>query len=142
MRQFIRHPANIPIEVAGDEPASPANLHAQNISLGGLSFQSRAELEPGAIVAVKISWVRPEFETKARVVWCNACDEAFDLGVEFLDAEDAFRARMVEQVCHIENNRQEIRRVEGRALTAEEAAVEWIAKYASQFPEIGPEGGH
>jgi hypothetical protein len=49
---------------------------------------------------------------------------------------------MVEQICHIEDYRQSVCRVEGRQLSAEEAAVEWIAQYAAQFPDIGASRVH
>ena len=87
------------------------------------------------------SW-QPQFETNARVAWCHACDEDFELGVEFLDADDAFRARMVEQVCAIESYKNTILRTEGRSLSTQEAAMEWIDKYASQFPDPGREDRH
>ena len=45
-----------------------------------------------------------------------------------------FRARMVEQVCHIEQYRHEILKNEGRKLSSEAAALEWIQKYAPLFP--------
>jgi hypothetical protein len=41
---------------------------------------------------------------------------------------------VVEQVCHIENYKKVVYQAEGRLLTAEEAAMEWIGKYP------GPEG--
>jgi PilZ domain len=139
MRHFIRHPADIPIEVSAGDQLVHATRHIHNVSLGGLAFQSDGELEPGIIVEVRIPFVRPMFETKARVVWCSAHEGGFELGVAFLDPEDAFRARMVEQVCHIENYKKVVYQAEGRLLTAEEAAMEWIGKYASQFPDPGPE---
>jgi PilZ domain len=139
MRHFIRHPADIPIEVSAGDQLVHATRHIHNVSLGGLAFQSDGELEPGIIVEVRIPFVRPMFETKARVVWCSAREGGFELGVAFLDPEDAFRARMVEQVCHIENYKKVVYQAEGRLLTAEEAAMEWIGKYASQFPDPGPE---
>ena len=135
MRHFIRHPADIPIEVSAGNQLVHATRHIHNVSLGGLAFESDGELEPGIIVEVRIPFVRPMFETKARVVWCSAREGGFELGVAFLDPEDAFRARMVEQVCHIENYKKVVYQAEGRLLTAEEAAMEWIGKYASQFPE-------
>ena len=61
--------------------------------------------------------------------------DAIDLGVEFLDRRDAFRARMVEQVCHIENYRKTVYHTEGRVLAGKEAALEWIGKYAAHFPD-------
>ena len=41
---------------------------------------------------------------------------------------------MIEQICHIEHYRHEIEQVEGRKLNSEEAAREWIQRYASEFP--------
>jgi hypothetical protein len=142
MRQFIRHPANIPIEVRGGDPLPPATRQMVNVSLGGLAFQSDAAFEPRAIVTVRIPFVQPAFETRARVAWCTARNGRFELGVQFLDPEDAFVGKMVEQVCHIENYRKVVHEIDGRHLTAEEAAAEWIAKYAAQFPDPGPDRTH
>ncbi|MGE5601154.1 MAG: PilZ domain-containing protein [Pseudomonadota bacterium] len=139
MRQFIRHPADVPIEVSTGDQSADVTHHTYNASLGELAFQSDFELQPGIVVEVRFTFVRPMFETKARVVWCSARESGFELGVEFLDPEDAFRARMVEQVCHIENYKKVVHETEGRQLTTEEAAMEWIRKYASEFPESGPE---
>jgi hypothetical protein len=44
---------------------------------------------------------------------------------------------MVGQVCHIESYKKVVYQAEGRLLTAEEAAMEWIGKHASQFPDPG-----
>ncbi len=44
---------------------------------------------------------------------------------------------MVEQVCYIEDYRRFVLMHEGRELSQEDAASEWIAKYAAQFPAIG-----
>jgi hypothetical protein len=137
MRQFIRHPADVPIEVSAGDPSDRAAHQASNVSLGGLAFRAARELAPGQVVEVRIHCVRPVFETRARVVWCRERDGGFDLGVQFLTAEDAFRARMVEQVCHIETYRKTVQETEGRLLTGKEAAMEWIARYAAEFPEPG-----
>jgi hypothetical protein len=139
MRQFIRHPADIPIEVFAHDQLAHARRHVYNVSLGGLAFQSDRAIDLGVIVEVRIPFVRPTFETKARVVWCHARETGYELGAEFLDPEDAFRGRMVEQLCYIENYKKTVFQTEGRLLTAEEAAMEWIGKYASEFPDTGPE---
>jgi hypothetical protein len=140
MRQFIRHPADIPIEVSAGDPSAQALLETRNVSLGGLAFHAERELELGLVVEIRIPCVRPAFETRARVVWCRARNGGFDLGVEFLDPKDAFRARMVEQICHIEDYRKTVHESEGRQLTGREAAMEWIAKYAAEFPDPGAGG--
>ena len=137
MRQFIRHPTRIPVEVRPDGSDAFDTRATRNVSFGGLALQSEYAFLPGSLVAVRIALVKPVFESKGRVVWCVACKDDFELGVEFLDADDVFRARMVEQVCYIENYRRSVLREEGRRLTLDEAAREWIHKFASEFPDLG-----
>ncbi len=135
MRQFIRHPVDVPIEVRTDDGGPLSEFHTHDISAGGLAFQCGVAVNPGARIGIRIPHVQPAFEARARVVWCRPQHgHGYELGVSFLDAEDAFHARMVEQVCHIEDYRKGVLREEGRALSAEEAALEWIAKYAAAFP--------
>jgi hypothetical protein len=135
LRAFIRHPADVPLEVRAGPVATPAELHATNVSLGGLCFLSRDALTVGGEVRIRIPTVSPPFEADARVVWCRPHgDGSWEVGARFLTSGDAFRARMVEQVCHIEEYRSRVRESEGRALSGSEAAREWIARYAGDFP--------
>jgi len=134
MRSFIRHPAEIPIEIHGDVPTVDVPCHSHDVSLGGLAFAAKQALLPGDIVEVCISCVSPVFESRARVAWCHDCGQEYELGVEFLDPDDAFRLRMVEQVCYIEQYKNAVEKEDGRQLSAEEAAAEWIAKFAGEFP--------
>ncbi len=134
MTRFIRHPADIPIEVRVHGQLTHDTHNTFNLSIKGLAFRCDQEFELGEIVEIRIPFVRPPFEVEARVIWCKAREERFELGVEFLDQDDAFMARMVEQVCYIENYKKAIYRTEGRLLSPEEAAMEWISKFASQFP--------
>jgi hypothetical protein len=138
MRQFIRHPVDVPVEIGALASAPASAVHTHDISVGGLALRSGVAIAPGADIGIRIAFVQPAFEAHARVAWCHPHEpEGYELGVTFLDAEDAFLARMVEQVCHIEDYRQSVCRLEGRRLSAEEAATEWIARYAAQFPDIG-----
>lgn len=134
-RQFIRHPTGIPVRVA-PAGAPPSPWTARDLGLGGLSFHANAALTLGSIVNVRIDSVEPSFESDARVVWCKPAGDGYDLGVAFLSPNDAFRARMVEQVCHIESYRREAA-AEGRELSADAAAREWIARFAASFPDPG-----
>lgn len=134
MRNYIRHPSDIPIHVipvdSGTDDAQPLN----DISHGGLSFYSRTAHAPGVMIRLKIPLVTPVFEASGKVVWCRASATGFIVGIEFLDSVDMFRARMVEQICHIEHYKKTVRAKEGRALSSQEAALEWIGKYAEGFP--------
>jgi Tfp pilus assembly protein PilZ len=133
-RQFIRHPTEIPVEV---HPVDSTGVphRARNLSHGGLSFHANQEMTLGSVVNLRITSVEPAFESAARVVWCRPVVTGFDLGVAFLNAEDAYRARMVEQICHIESYRRKLIANEGRTLTPEAAAREWIARFSDSFPD-------
>jgi len=139
-RQFYRHPADIPIEIrrGADSPAPVGGTdtaHVQNVSVGGLAVDMEQCLDKGEIVEIHIPFVKPPFEAHGRVVWCHKADGSYEMGVQFLDASDAFRARMVEQVCHIEQYKRDVREKEGRVLATNEAAREWITKFAARFPK-------
>jgi hypothetical protein len=135
MRQYIRHPVDVPIEIRTSRASPVTAMRTSDVSHGGLAVRSDQPVAEGALIHVRIPYVQPAFEALARVAWCHpAHDGGHELGIAFLDADDAFHARMVEQVCYIEDYRASVARVEGRHLTAEEAAGEWIAKFAATFP--------
>jgi hypothetical protein len=142
MRQFIRHPSDIPIEIGARGRLAHATRSLSDIGLGGLAFCCDSALECGIVVEIRIPFVLPPFEMNGRVAWCRAHGSIFELGVAFLEQDDAFRARMVEQVCYIENYRAGIFLAEGRVLNSEEAAIEWIRKFAANFPSAGLEAVH
>jgi len=141
MRKFIRHPSDIPIQVHLEDVVSDRKEYLSNISFGGLSFRSHSPLKAGTVIRVRIPLIRPVFETRGRVVWCRENKEYYDVGVEFIEQKDVFKARMVEQICYIEHYKREIYLKEGRRLSGEEAALEWIEHYASEFPHLGDEKG-
>jgi hypothetical protein len=136
MRKYIRHPSDIPIEFDVSDALHEQRESLNNVSIGGLSFQSRAPLVSGALVTIRVPFVKPSFEVRSRVVWCKRRGMSFDIGVELLDRQDAFLTRMVEQICHIEHYKREVLRIEGRHLSGQEAALEWIGKYAHLFPDF------
>ncbi len=137
MRQYIRHPADIPIEISTDGRTAPMTPQMSNVSYGGLSFHSDRALTPGSEVRLSIPLVQPSFAATARVIWCVTANGGYEVGVEFEDREDAFCMRMVEQICHIEEYRRHVLSREGRVLTPEQAAMEWIGKHAARFDEPG-----
>lgn len=133
-RQYIRHPAEIPLEVSPHGARDQLNLQLNNVSVGGLSFDSPTEFSEGSLVRIKISTIKPIFWVNGVVQWCEALPEHFEVGVRFLDEGDAFRVRMVEQVCHIEQYRHHALHKEGRRISKNKASVEWIEKHGAKFP--------
>ncbi len=134
-REFLRHTVDVPLEVDRVGESTPVAEQGVNVSYGGLAFLSPVCPTVGEILRLRIATVEPVFEARARVAWCRPEHEKFLVGVQFLDSTAAFQSRMVQQVCSIENYRKEIQQREGRALTTQDAAAEWIAKYARRFPD-------
>ena len=142
MREYIRHPADIPIEFQQDSPSLSHNETMANISQGGLAFHAHTALAVGAVIQIRIALRQPAYQARARVAWCRPNGTGFDVGVELLDSDDVFRARMVEQLCHIEHYKQMVLRTQGRRLSGQQAALEWISKFAEQFPQTETGNAH
>jgi hypothetical protein len=133
MRQFIRHPSDIPIDFHLNGIDEDNRHQLKNYSEGGLCFVTDQWVEPDAEIEIAIPCVSPVFKSIAQVVWCKSLSDGFEVGVRFKNDEADYVMRMVEQICHIEEYRQEQSRL-GRTLTSQEAALEWIERYASEFP--------
>lgn len=136
MREYIRHPADIPIEFQQDTQALHQNETLTNISQSGLAFHSHSELAVGTVLLLRITLYQPPYQARARVAWCRPTEVGFDVGAELLDPNDIFRSRMIEQLCHIEHYKQMVLRTQGRQLSGQQAALEWISKFAEQFPQV------
>lgn len=134
-RETIRHRADLPIRVKLNEVVPDQQEYLNNISMGGLSFKSTVPVPEGTAISISVPLTRPVFQSEAKVVWCRRNGDNFDVGAEFTGAKDPFKLRMVEQICDIEAYKNEIFDTENRVLTGEQAALEWIAKYADKFPE-------
>ena len=140
IRKFIRHPVDVPIQVTPDwvedEHDETLDQTITNVSLGGLAFVSPKPLRVLDRVQVCIPFLKRDNTLIGNVVWCERSSNGYEIGIEFEKSRDVFRLRMIEQICHIEHYRKEVLLQEGRELTTQEAASEWIAKYASDFPAL------
>ena len=135
-RRYVRHTVGVPLEVDRLGQSSPLPEAGVNVSQDGLAFLSSWCPQVGEVLQLRIPTVDPPFEAQGRVTWCRPEAGNFLVGIQFLDRSDAFRSRMVQQVCAIEQYRREVREQEGRELDTQEAAAEWIARYAGRFPVL------
>lgn len=134
-RQYIRHPSDIPISWQLGELIAPGTEYLRDISEGGLAFTSQHAVPAAALIEIHIPVQHPEVNIHGIVVWCRPLEHGeYIVGVRFIDASVRFRMRMVEQICHIEHFKKEILENEGRELTGEQAALEWIKRFAKDFP--------
>ncbi len=134
MRQYIRHPFAVPIKYKMDDTGRIHEDDMRNISEGGLSFQAQTPIEKGAEIIINIAVKSPAFEAHGIVMWCKEELDHFEVGVQFDSPTAEFGMRMVEQVCYIEQYRRDVKEFEGRELSPEAAAREWIEKYAKELP--------
>lgn len=135
LRQYLRHPSDVPIVYQLGEVVAHRSHYLRNIGKGGLCFSSRIALTPGAHIHIEIPIAEPVFKADGIVAWCEPAEDDFEVGVRFEGIDAEYGLRMVEQVCQIEHYRHETFKSEGRVLTSEEAALEWIQKYAARFPQ-------
>lgn len=136
MRRYIRHPSDIPIAYYAEKSKEHFRESLKNISTGGVAFRSREYIQPGSSIVVYIPVMQSPLKIPGLVVWCHKKKTHYAVGLKFVDQESEFRMRMVEQVCHIEHYKKEILKKEGRLLSGDEAALEWIERYAKDFPEL------
>jgi hypothetical protein len=133
MRNFLRHPCDMPVELVVRKQAPIPRQHLNNISLGGVACNSRRAFRRGTAVELRI----PMFGEQARypgvVAWCSKQEGEYLVGIAFVDEDTLFRARMVEQVCQIEHYRHQREQELGCSLSVDEVAQEWIAQHAVEF---------
>ncbi|HDL18726.1 MAG TPA: PilZ domain-containing protein [Bacteroidetes bacterium] len=135
MRKYIRHPVNVPIQYRVSGKSKTGTNYTKNISLGGLCFTSESCVDEDVILSIKIPVIKPEFTVEGQVVWCQEHGQNVEIGVKFLYPGDSFKTRMIEQICYIKEYQKMVRKEQGRNLTDREAALEWIGKYAKDFPQ-------
>jgi hypothetical protein len=133
MREYLRHPSNIPVDVEVIEEPGVCPAQACDVSVAGLCCQVETPVKPGCDIRFRVPSLSFDYTGLGRVVWCRRRGQQYQLGIEFCSGRDAYRARMVEQVCQIEAYRQQVAENEGRLLTGEEAAAEWIDRFAADF---------
>lgn len=110
--------------------------YLRNVSEGGLCFVSAIALDPGLAIRLTIPVFGQQYEVDGKVAWCRPAPPGFEVGVGFYTPQDTFCVRMVEQLCYIEDYRLQVAREEGRELTSEQAAEEWIERFADRFPGL------
>ncbi len=138
IRRYVRHVTGIPIEVNLEyhEDYHGDDDTITNVSLGGLCFIASDRLDVDETIKVRFPVLNQEQSLDGRVVWCNKTARGYEVGLEFDDPGEVERLRMVDQICQIESFREKVEKSDGRKLSSEQAAREWISKYAGDFSAL------
>ncbi len=142
MQNLSSKPDDIGGQLSLDALAIRNGDYLREMAPHGLVFASIRALESGVVIDLRIPAALPAIETTGRVTWCTPEDDHFIVGVEFVHGIDRFRARMIWQVYRIEQYRETVLKREGRELTRQDAAVEWIKRYAPDFPKLDDISNH
>lgn len=137
-RKFPRHATDLPVKVLFEELVASESSYLNNISEGGLSFNAMQPLALGAMVSIRIPLNKPVFDFACRVLWCTKKGLEYTIGVEFVGNDSTFRKRVMALVQGIDDYRQRVLDTEGRQLTSQQAALEWIDRYASDLHDKTP----
>jgi hypothetical protein len=137
-RRFMRHPTTMSIACRCLGHSDVVQSSLRDASLGGLSFVSEHLFVKEDILALWFPAMNMTSPFSGVVVWCRELGGGKDgrraCGVRFRDVEMFSRVRVLEQICHIEAYRKTQAAQCRRHLSSNQAAEEWIERYASRFP--------
>ena len=134
---FIHHPRGFPLQykrLRFDDKDDQADSNRSSI---GLLFQSDKYLKLGITVEITIPLRNKLEKFRGKVVMVRNQGDYFEIGLWLKHREDASRARIVEQLCHIEAYFKEKKFRDGPyILNRERVAEEWISKNAGSVPGL------
>lgn len=134
MRQFLRHPCDFPVELVIRKQTFLPRQRLHNISLGGVACNSPRGFRRGTSIELRIPLLGDSARYPGIIAWSRKQTSDYRVGIAFIDEDTLFRARMVEQVCQIEQYRRQREQTSGSSLPFEVLALEWIAQNAADFP--------
>ena len=142
-RHFIRHSLSLPLSYKVIEKSlkkDPENIRSQtiNVSLGGLLFPAKHPVDPESKIEIKMPFENKVFNVKARVVRCiqNSDTKLYDIAVNFVRTQEAFKAKMIEQIYLIAGYRDMLSLESGEEVSMEEASRKWIERYSERFKRL------
>jgi hypothetical protein len=134
MRKFARYPSEIPIQCQTAQGQPVENPRMQNVSGDGLCFTASTKIDPNNELRITFPLDGKAIHIKGKVAWCMDMDSHYELGVSIdLDSEET-DALCFDILCDIEYYRQQVQEKDGRKLSSDEAAAEWITKFKHRLP--------
>jgi len=128
---YMRHPHGVPLSL--QQVCNPVVPDCDDPGVGVI-----CHCATGYGIGEQVRLMIPQLDNGngplGRVDWCQPVGSGYELGIRFRDRENAMRARMLEQLSHIYRYRQQQLQQQGRFISLDQAAHEWIARYAALFP--------
>jgi Tfp pilus assembly protein PilZ len=131
--EFVDHPQDIPLQIKEVNDRMFPEASFDRVGFVGITCHSKRAYEMGQSVQITLKEIDPNFCVTGRIAWCDNHQDNFKIAIEFPEKEDCFCVRMIEQLSQIEHYRRQAK-TQGRRLNYNEAAAEWISKFAASFP--------
>jgi hypothetical protein len=128
---FIQHPKEIPVQLVSTAPSAEVKAPIEGKE-AGICFWTEQKPNLRDEVVLGIDLENNHFIGRGSVVRVQAEPNGCWVCVK-ISPDDAFTMRMAEQLCQIEHYRLDNKHYFDRNMTPDEAASEWIAKYAAIF---------
>ncbi len=112
--------------------APPSDLFNLPTSRTHLHCHWKRPFTKGQQLRLWVPAITHESAADTLVIACSSNSQGYRLTLAFTNEEQAFRFRMVEQLCHIHHYHRQMQH-QGRRLSLNEAACEWISRFACSF---------
>ncbi len=141
-RCFIRHPVSLTVHCQKQGHIEAVSHEMRDISFGGMYFVSEESYVPGDLVVMEFPPLTLRNKITGEIIWSGPVEKKvpnrYANGLKFLSRNVMQLARIIEQMCCIEKYREAQLQDCHRAITSDEAALEWIRLCAGRFPGAVP----
>ena len=131
---FIQHPERFPLQFRRLRFWERTKQELTQTSNIGLTFSSEHYQKPGSLLEITIPTRKETHQFLGKVVVVKESENGYEIGVWLMNAEDAPKLRIIEQICHIELYLNDKKYKDGPFLSKEKLTEEWISRFASSFP--------
>src|SRR3569623_530942 len=97
-RRFIRHSLCFPLSFKILKKGSQERTKTINVSLGGLLFPAKQAVDAGSRILINMPFENKVFNIRAQVVRCTKSAKLYEVAVSFSSPQEAFKAKMIEQI--------------------------------------------
>ncbi|MBY4676655.1 hypothetical protein [Marinobacterium arenosum] len=133
LQVFIRHPDEIPLELSSFDSYDETRSESRQL---GLICNSPHRFENGSSIRIAFPFI-DKSESSDLIGVVNSCrkiNSDYELAIAFPNQDSAMRMRMLEQRARIYLYQQKMAQLYDRHLSEQDAALEWIDRYAANFP--------
>lgn len=134
---FIHHPTGFPLDFKRIWFNGLRRSDELNSGEVGLIFESEKYIKPGWTLEITIPVHNDLERFRGKVVLVRHNGQNYEIGLWLRRGADASRARIVEQICHIEAYMKERKYRDGPyCLNRDRIANEWIVNNAGSVPTL------